>query len=72
MGHLPEWSPEAALTVPVGDDEALARAAIELLKDEPRRLAIAKRAHARAIQENADWTVRRIVEIYKELAASSA
>ncbi len=72
VGHLPEWSPEAALTVPVGDDEALARAAIELLKDEPRRLAIAKRAHARAIQENADWTVRRIVEIYKELAASSA
>ena len=72
VGHLPEWSPEAALTVPVGDDEALARAAIELLKDEPRRLAIAKRAHARAVQENADWTARRVVEIYEELAASSA
>ncbi len=72
VGHLPEWAPEAALTVPVGDAEALAEATIELLRDEPRRLAIAQRAHARAIRENADWTARRIMEIYEELAGGKA
>ena len=60
------------MTVPVGDAEALAEATIELLRDEPRRLAIAKRAHARAIRENADWTARRIMEIYEELAGGKA
>ena len=68
VGHLPEWAPEAARTVPVGDAEVLAEATLDLLRDEPRRLAMAQRAHARAIQENADWTARRVVEIYEELA----
>ena len=72
VGQLPEWAPEAALTVPVGDAEALAEATLELLRDEPRRLAMAQRAHARAIQENADWTARRVVEIYEELAGGPA
>ena len=72
VGHLPEWAPEAARTVPVGDAEALAEATLELLRDEPQRLAIAKCAHARAIQENADWTARRVVEIYEELSGGQA
>ena len=72
VGHLPEWAPNAALTVPIGDDEAFAEATLDLLRDEPRRLAIAKRAHARAIQENAYWTAQRIIEIYQELAGSPA
>ena len=71
VGQLPEWAPEAALTVPVGDDEALAKATIGLLMDETRRLAIAKRAHDRAVRENADWTAQRMLALYEELVGRS-
>ena len=71
VGQLPEWAPEAALTVPVEDDEALAKATIGLLMDETRRLAIAKRAHDRAVRENADWTAQRMVALYEELVGRS-
>ena len=69
VGHLPEWAPECAVTVPIGDDAALAAVTVKLLTDEPKRVEIAGRAHARAIQENADRTAQRFIEIYEELAA---
>lgn len=68
VGHLVDWSPEAALSVPVGDPDALAGAIATLLDDEPRRLAIARAAQARALAEDAAWTVARALELYRELS----
>ncbi len=67
VGHVAAWSPDAAVAVPVGDDEALARAVMALLKNENRRLAIAHEAQRRAIANDADATALRVNEIYEEL-----
>ena len=72
VGHICDWAPDAAIVVPVGDAAALARATAALLADEPRRLRIAEAAQARALAEDADWTARRIVEIYEELTGRVA
>lgn len=68
VGHLVDWSPEAAVAVPVGDAEALAREVGAILEDEPRRLRIAAAAQARALGEDADWTAQRVLTIYDSLA----
>ncbi len=67
VGHVAAWSPEAAVAVPVGDDEALAGAVMALLTDEDRRLAMACEAQRRAVAHDADATARRVNEIYEEL-----
>ena len=67
VGHVAAWSPEAAVAVPVGDDEALAGAVTALLKNENRRLAIAHEAQRRSIANDADATASRVNEIYEEL-----
>ena len=41
VGHFPDWSPDAALAVPVGDAPALAAAAGRLLAHEDFRLRLA-------------------------------
>ncbi len=69
VGHVAAWSPEAAVAVPVGDDEGLAGAVTALLNDENRRLAIAHEAQRRAIANDADATALRVNEIYEELVA---
>jgi glycosyltransferase involved in cell wall biosynthesis len=68
VGLLREWAPEAALTVPPGDARALADGIEQLLSDDERRLAIARRAQARALAEDADWSATRVNEIYERLA----
>ena len=67
VGHVAAWSPEAAVAVPVGDDDGLAGAVTALLKDDNRRLAIAHEAQRRAIANDADATALRVNEIYEEL-----
>ena len=69
VGHIAHWSPEAAVTVPVGDANALARETMALLADEPRRLAMAREAQRRAIAFDADSTAATFERIYAELAA---
>jgi len=64
VGHLAEWAPMAAIAVPVGDPIALADAAHALLTDEPRRLALARAAHARALAEDADFTAQEVLDLY--------
>jgi len=71
VGHVQEWAPDAAVTVPVGDSEALADAAEELLGNESRRRTIARAAQARALYEDADRTAGHIMEIYREMAATA-
>ena len=68
VGHLIDWAPDAAVTVPVGDFQALARATSTVLADEERRLRLAGAAQARAGVEDADWTAKQTLEKYEILA----
>jgi phosphatidylinositol alpha-mannosyltransferase len=58
----------SAVLVPPGDATAVAGALVELLSDEPRRVALG--AGARKIAEQYSWDriARRLVEIYEQLA----
>jgi len=64
VGHLAEWSPAAALAVPVGDWAALADAIERLLTDEDLRLQLAWSAQRRAMREDADHTARAFEALY--------
>jgi glycosyltransferase involved in cell wall biosynthesis len=67
VGHIFDWAPRAAVSVPIGDAEALARETAALLADEPRRLDIAAEAQRRAIAYDADYTAAAFERIYDEL-----
>lgn len=70
VGHFAEWAEQgAALAVPAGDDEALARAILRLGADEPLRLALARRAQALACAEDADHTAAAFEALHAELLA---
>jgi glycosyltransferase involved in cell wall biosynthesis len=69
VGHLVDWAPHACAAVPVADPIALADAIQRLLADEDGRLAMAGRAQALAVAEDADFTAARIRAIYRELAS---
>lgn len=66
VGHLAEWTPAAALTVPVGDWAALARAIGRVLGDEELRLQLAANAQRVAIRENADYTAQCFDALYRQ------
>jgi len=70
VGHIADWAPTAAVAVPVGDADALARETIALLADEPRRLAVAQAALGRAVAIDADSTAAAFDRIYREMCAS--
>ena len=67
VGHLVEWSPSAALAVPVGDATALASGIERLLANEDLRLHMAGIAQHRAIVEDADYTARAFETLYLEV-----
>jgi glycosyltransferase involved in cell wall biosynthesis len=67
VGHIAEWSPRAARSVPVGDSEALAQAICELLRDESLRLDIARAAFDLARREDADFTAQTFQALYSSL-----
>jgi glycosyltransferase involved in cell wall biosynthesis len=69
VGHIAEWAPDAAASVPVGDSAALARAIADVLGDEDLRLRIAREALRRAAYEDADHTARGFQAIYANLTA---
>jgi glycosyltransferase involved in cell wall biosynthesis len=71
VGHIAEWAPHAAASVPVGDSAALARMTAEVMSDEDRRLRIAREAVRRATQEDANYTARSFQAIYASLVARS-
>jgi glycosyltransferase involved in cell wall biosynthesis len=72
VGHVAEWAPGAAVSVPIGDAAALARETASLLADEPRRLAVAHAAQRRAIAVDADYTAAAFERIYQELRDGDA
>ncbi|HEY3658071.1 MAG TPA: glycosyltransferase family 4 protein [Steroidobacteraceae bacterium] len=67
VGHIAEWAPDAAISVPVGDWACLAAAIRHLLEDEDLRMAIAREALKRSIQEDADFTAQRFRALYTGL-----
>lgn len=67
VGHIAEWAPDAAVSVPVGDWMGLAGAIRNLLEDDALRLSIAREAMRRATQEDADYTARRFNALYADL-----
>jgi len=64
VGYIADWSPEAAVSVAVGDDVALASAVTTLLRDPARREAIGREAMARARSHDADWSATAIEKFY--------
>lgn len=71
VGHVAEWAPAAAVAIPVGDAEALARETARLAEDDGRRLALAREAQRRAIAQDADWTARRFEALYAEMLSAA-
>lgn len=67
VGHLVEWAPHAALSVPVADWAALADAIGQVINDEELRLRIAREALNRATLEDADYTARHFQALYASL-----
>ncbi|MBT2118302.1 glycosyltransferase family 4 protein [Dyella sp. LX-66] len=72
VGHLAEWSPVAALAVPVGDHLELARAVRQVLEDEELRLRLAHEAQRRAVDEDAVYTAARFEALYRNLSRHAA
>jgi glycosyltransferase involved in cell wall biosynthesis len=67
VGHAADWAPDAARVAGPGDDAGLARQVQILLESEPERLAVARAAQRRALEHDADQTVRRVLELYEVL-----
>lgn len=68
VGHFVEWTPDAAVAVPVGDAGRLAGAIVALARDEGRRLELARAAQERGLARDADRTFEAIDRIYAEIA----
>lgn len=67
VGHLREWAPDGAATVPPGDPAALAHAVRALLADDERRMAMARAAQERARAVDADHAAARVLQLYREM-----
>lgn len=72
VGHVAEWAPGAAIAVPVGDADGMARETAALIADEPRRLALARAAQRRAVEIDADYTAACFERMYAEVARAPA
>jgi phosphatidylinositol alpha-mannosyltransferase len=68
-GYAAVATPESAVLVPPGDSEALGRALIELLEDEPRRRALGEGARKVAVDYSWEPIARRLLAIYEELVS---
>lgn len=69
VGHIVEWAPEAALSVPVGDAAALADAIQRLMDDEDLRISLALAAQAKALTENATSAAAQFEALYRAICA---
>lgn len=69
VGHIAELAPDAAIAVSCGDSAAIAASILSLVADEPARVAMAIEAQKRAIERDADYTVRRFEQLYQSMLA---
>ena len=69
VGGVPELVGDAAVLVPAGDAEAVAREVVRLLEDDERRREVAGRGLARAASwPDEDDVARQVVSVYREFA----
>jgi glycosyltransferase involved in cell wall biosynthesis len=67
VGHVSEWAPDLALSRPIGDADALAQAAVTLLRDPSRRHCMGESARAWVEHHDADWTAERFESLYRQV-----
>jgi glycosyltransferase involved in cell wall biosynthesis len=72
VGLVAELAPEMAMATAVGDDQALARAALDLLADPRRREALGQQAQRWAWQHDAAWTAAQFERLYTQAAGERA
>ena len=65
VGHMVEWAPAAALSVPVGAWSEMADAVKALLQDEALRLRLGNAAMQRALREDVDFTAAQLEALYE-------
>ncbi len=70
VGLVEDLAPDAAVSVPVGDDAALAAAILDLLHDGERRRRTAAAARVFALAHDADATAAAFERMYAELLGS--
>ena len=70
VGHIAEWSRDAALAVPCQSPAALAAALESVLDDEDMRIRLANEALRRAERDDAGATARAFNETYRRIAES--
>ena len=71
-GYREVMTPDAGLSVPSGDPEALAQAVIALLEDEPRRQALGAAARELAVERYAwDRVAERLLDVYGLVTGAS-
>jgi glycosyltransferase involved in cell wall biosynthesis len=70
VGYVCDLAPHAALAVPPSDPVALAAAMIRLIQSPTERSSIADAARDFARSHDADWTARKLVELYASLTSS--
>ena len=63
VGCIADWAPKASVAVPVGDPAALAEAIVAVAGNEEERMRLARAAHARALDYNADDYAARVRSI---------
>jgi phosphatidylinositol alpha-mannosyltransferase len=68
-GYRDVMTPETGVLVPPDDPAALADAAVALLADEPRRVALGEGARRRAADYSWDDIARRLLAVYERVAA---
>ena len=68
VGHLADWAPEAAFVAPVRDARSLASTIYWALSNDALRMQVAEAAQKRALRWDCDSSVRRLNEIYIEMA----
>lgn len=68
VGYVSDFASQAAIAAPPNDPAALAAAVIRLLQDPVARSSIGDAARDFARSHDADWTSRKLVELYASLA----
>jgi glycosyltransferase involved in cell wall biosynthesis len=68
VGHLADWTPDRAITVPPRNPHALGEAIVSALSSPTRLAEIAAAARAWTLAHDADWTAGEFDRLYHDLA----
>lgn len=72
VGHIADFAPDAAVAVPCGDADALAKGIRRIANDEELRLRLGTAAHAHALANDADATARNFRSFYAAIRSAPA